>query len=243
MLFYRVFGSPEKQLLVFLHGFLGSHLDFLPLIEDLKKDFFCVALDLPAHGKSPYESSALKKVEETIAFFRQKPILIGYSMGGRIALQLRDSLGALDIIVLSSHLGLSSLEDKQKKWEEDLLWERRLLSLSPQDFLNLWYSQPIFSSLAKNAILLEKTLKNRLYKNPKELSLLLKEMSLAKQPGPSIDSSSTYFLFGENDAKYKTLYSNLPRSYRVDSVEKAGHALLLENPKKCSELIRAYLLK
>ncbi len=243
MLFYRLFGSPEKQLLVFLHGFLGSHLDFLPLIEDLEKDFFCLAIDLPAHGQSSYESPTLKRIKDTIAFFKQKPILIGYSMGGRIALELRDSLEALAVIVLSSHLGLSSLEEQKKKWKEDLLWEKKLISLAPKDFLKLWYNQPIFSSLAKNTLLLEKTLTNRLYKNPKELSLLLKEMSLAKRPRPSIDPCSTYFLFGENDAKYKALYRNLPASYKVDGVEKAGHALLLENPKKCSELISAYLLK
>ncbi len=234
MLFYRSFGSPEKQLLVFLHGFLGSHKDFLPIIKRLQNDFFCVAIDLPGHGKSPYQKEILHLVEETIARLSQKPILVGYSMGGRIALHLNKPLEAMYVLAFSAHTGVLSSEERQQKRQEELLWKKRLLSLSPKDFIELWYKQPIFHTLHENKELLKK----RLYKNPKELAHILEEMRLTKLPPPTLYADSTVFFFGENDNKYKEHYKLLSKEYLAQEIPHAGHSVILENPKKCAELIK-----
>src|SRR3990167_2420505 len=66
--------------LVFLHGFLGSSRDWEPVCSYLPP-CQCIGIDLPGHGDSPFV--------ETFNFPIPTPQfhLIGYSMGGRLAMQ------------------------------------------------------------------------------------------------------------------------------------------------------------
>ncbi len=241
MLSYRAFGNPSNQPLVFLHGFLGSSLDFSPLITSLQEKYFCLALDLPAHGKSPYCVDTLVAVEKTIDSFQIEPFLIGYSLGGRIALHLsqKTKLPIKGSIILSSHVGLECPIQKKARLKQDLLWAQKLKTLIPQDFLKSWYQQATFSSLQKKPLLLEKLLIERLFTNKEELALILEEMTLAKQPLLNSFSTPTHFLCGEDDIKIKDLYTayDLPKT----EIENAGHVLHLENPTICSKVIQSYL--
>ncbi len=66
--------------LVFLHGFLGNSADWEAVLSYLP-DCPCFGVDLPGHGSSPFST--------TFDFDPPAPKfhLIGYSMGGRLALQ------------------------------------------------------------------------------------------------------------------------------------------------------------
>ena len=240
MLFHRSFGDPKKPLLVFLHGFLGSSLDFMPVIEKCQHDFFCVALDLPGHGASPYTPDILHTVKNTIEAFDKKPILVGYSMGGRLAFSLEKKMNLQAFIGISAHTGLPSLSDKLKRKEGDLLIQKQLLELSSKEFLSLWYKQPIFSSLKKDPKKLSSLLEKRRYKNKEELSLVLEKMSLAKQPLYKAFSCPSFFLYGEEDEKYKDLYKDLPSKKGIPA---ASHALLEESPEKVAQEILIFLQK
>ncbi len=243
MLFYRTFGSPLKQSIVFIHGFLGSSMDFIPLIKELQKDYFCLALDLPAHGLSPWRPDTLLAVQKTIESFQTSPFLVGYSLGGRIALHLsqKTNLPIKGSVILSSHLGLECPLEKKARLDSDLLWSEKLKILSPKAFLQAWYDQKTFSSLQKKPYLLESLIQKRLFNNPQELSLVLEEMSLAKQPLLNTFSSSTYFLYGEEDVKIKDLYSNLLLHTLRKEIQQAGHIVHLENPVACIKAIQDWI--
>ena len=239
MLFTASFGKPDDQPIIFLHGFLGSHLDFLPIIDDLKETFFCVAVDLPAHGKSPYTKEILTSVEKLVEPFKN-PILVGYSLGGRIALQISHRLPLKALVAISSHIGLNSSKQKELRLKEDLIWEKRLETLSSEEFFNLWYKQPVFSSLESKS-LLGSLRSQRIYTNPKELILVLKEMSLANQPFLDTFPCPTYFLFGKEDKKYEALYSTLPKHIEKAGISEASHALLVEDSTTCAKLIKNWI--
>ena len=243
MLFYRTYGSPDKQPIVFLHGFLGSSLDFIPLIEELQKEYFCLSLDLPAHGLSSYFPNTLLTVQKAIESLKIKPFLLGYSLGGRIALHLsqKTSLPVKGTLIISSHIGLTHPSQKKIRLELDLLWSQKLNTLSSQEFLQTWYEQPTFSSLQKKPHLLKNLIEERLFTNPKELSLILEEMSLAKQPLLNTFSSPTHFLYGEEDVKIKDLYTILPPSLKTE-IKNAGHTLHLENPSDCLKAIQHWII-
>ena len=242
MLFTAFYGSPDDQPIVFLHGFLGSHEDFLPIIEDLKENFFCIAIDLPGHGNSPYTKDILNCVEESLKPLK-RPILVGYSMGGRIALQLSQKLSLQAIIILSSHIGLKSYREKEIRLENDRIWQKRLEAMSSEEFLDLWYKQPVFSCLQKNTPLLSSILSQRAYKNPSELALILEEMSLSYQPYLDTFPCPSYFLFGKEDQCYARLYESLSQNIEREGIPNAGHALLIEDPKTCVKLIQKWIEK
>ena len=64
------FGNPksgmEKPVWVFLHGFLGSGDDWLPIMQSLAMTHQCFALDLPGHGNSTVESQGMSMQEAAV---------------------------------------------------------------------------------------------------------------------------------------------------------------------------------
>lgn len=101
-------GQNDKVIL-FLHG-LGSYIPAWRFnIQELKKHFRCIAIDLPGFGKSDKKihSGSMKFYSDVINQFIQsigidKLNLIGHSMGGQIAincaLNFQDKVGKLILI-------------------------------------------------------------------------------------------------------------------------------------------------
>lgn len=198
-------------MLAFLHGFLGSPRDWEELIS-LLPEFECKVLSYPF--RIPSEA-----------------IAVGYSLGGRIALSHKGPK-----IILSAHPGLASQEERARRKEEEDFWISCLKNLSLKKFLEKWYAQPLFDTLRKHPMfpLIQK---RREHQKRETLLAQLREHRLSEQPlfQPKEDA---FFLYGENDAKYLSLLSSYPHSYKI---EKSGHACHLENPQKCAEVIRCLI--
>ena len=87
-----------KPTLVFLHYFSGAAASWQWVIDQLKSDFQCIALDLPGFGDAP--PLAEPSLKNYSAFIRdtltqlevEQPLLVGHSMGGKIDLQLANDL-------------------------------------------------------------------------------------------------------------------------------------------------------
>lgn len=229
-------GNPCHPPLIFLHGFLGGKEDWQEIFPFFQKKFYCIAFDLPGHGESPYVEELLTVIKDALPL---KPICIGYSLGGRIALQLHKHLKA--IIAISAHPGLITQEEKTQRQLIDQAWCDKLLNLPLADFLAEWYAQPIFQTLTNNSPLFQTILQRRLKQNPQHLVLVLRQMSLATQPLITDFSCPTLLLSGEEDWKYRTLYSRLPKTVTTRSVKSCSHAAHLENAQACAEHITQWM--
>jgi 2-succinyl-6-hydroxy-2,4-cyclohexadiene-1-carboxylate synthase len=201
--------------LAFLHGFLGSNSDWLGVIKEFNKDYLC-------------NFSLSKKID----------FLIGYSMGGRIAMNY---LGEIPIILIASHPGLET--DKQIK--ERVAFEDYWLSILENEtldsFLLKWYSSVLFSEL--------KTIpKERFLLSKKEIKSSLLKFSLAKQPSfwntLSKLTLPLLYIVGEKDTKYREIGDRLAYSnphIQVNVVNGASHAVHLEKPKEVADLIETFI--
>lgn len=94
----------QNNALLFLHGFLGTSEDWIPIMKAVSGSAKCFAVDLPGHGKSGIQSGdsvnltgGLSLSIEVVAAIlnqlidklcTQKITLVGYSMGARIALYM-----------------------------------------------------------------------------------------------------------------------------------------------------------
>lgn len=204
--------SPSPKL-YFLHGFLGEPEDWEGVMQ-LLPEYTCIALSYPF--QLPYEG-----------------ILIGYSMGGRIALK-----SPLLKIILSAHPGLTSKVEKAARWKQDQKWIEKLKTQPLSTFLQEWYQQPLFQSLRAHPIF-KQVIQRRLNQDPNILIEQLAKNSLAHQNFNL--PSQTFFIHGALDTKYKDLYLNL----KIPSIEitGAGHACHLERPAPVAESIRSLIKK
>ncbi len=215
--------------LCFLHGFLGTKEDWDPIIRELETEFYCHAID--------YAGLSLQQIKKQIHSLNPAPqFFIGYSMGGRILLNLKLS----PCILFSSHPGLQTEQERQKRWESDLKWIEMLQSKSFSEFLEAWYAQELFVSLKENKRLFETVLQRRKQQDAALLAQTLTLHSLAHDL-PSSPAPETLFVYGEKDLKFQHLYLTLPSVVQIKKIEHAGHALHLENPKACSALIRGFI--
>ncbi len=197
--------------IVFLHGFLGRSEDwekvcsFLPPVE-------CIGFDLPGHGSSPF----VEDFHIGISHFH----LVGYSMGGRIAIgyALRHPEQIASLTVMSAHPGLNTEKERKERLKSDQAWAKLLLELPIEEFLLRWYEQPIFLPFKPDLTL-------RRHQNVHALKAALLHYSLGLQPKYQIEG----VLIGERDEKFKALYE------RPIIIPDAGHMVHLENPKAVAE--------
>ena len=92
-LFYRKLGEKGDSIII-LHGLYGASDNWISIGKELSYQFQIYLVDLRNHGKSPHDNKHRYKdlVKDVLLFITenkiQKPILIGHSMGGKIAMLL-----------------------------------------------------------------------------------------------------------------------------------------------------------
>ena len=123
MLFYENTGNGKP--LVFLHGFLESHLIWNNLRKNLEKEAQIITIDLPGHGNSEnsqkvntMEEMAEKVIEVLDELNLEKATFIGHSMGGYVACALADLFPERveNIVLINS----STLPDNEAKKNQRL---------------------------------------------------------------------------------------------------------------------------
>ena len=246
---YTSMGTPGKPALMFLHGFLGSKLDWKPAMTGLARSFYCVSVDLPGHGQSTslspemytFEGVSRALCDIVTELDRGLFHIIGYSMGGRIGLYTALNNPDLfeSILLESAHPGISGEMEKRQRIRIDLNRAERLERSSFLAFLKEWYHMPIFSSLERQEGLQTQLIESRLKNNnPRELARALKGLGTGVQPSlwDRISNSdlTIHFITGELDARYKEIGEQL--ALRVPTIDvhvvpNAGHNVHLEQPK------------
>lgn len=110
------------------HGFLGSPDDFKFLDRD----------DVVLHDL--YKMNRIPDVTP-------HDTLIGYSMGGRIALEIAEVVNydIKKLVLINAHPGLSSQEERQDRTHFETKVIEELKGKTKEEFLEWWNSLPIFN--------------------------------------------------------------------------------------------------
>lgn len=228
--------------IVFVHGFLGLPTDWLDIQSILRlkhrQSFYSVNLWEEAESGVSFTSLANKISERC----HHNTMVIGYSLGGRILLHLRpETLKKLSSIVLiSSHFGLKTSEEKKERLSTDIEWAQRFLSEDWRTVMSSWDKQSIFAKDVYRPERFEKNYQREL------LAKVLIETSLGKQSN-SIDSAQFPFekllyIHGHDDAKYAELAKNWktqqPRMMLKSVV--GGHFPLVNSAVEIAEHISTF---
>ncbi|KAL7171373.1 hypothetical protein ACSBR2_036094 [Camellia fascicularis] len=157
--------SNENNVLVFLHGFLGTGEDWIPIMKAISGSARCIAVDLPGHGRSKMQNYGIREASqerslsiEVVADILQKLIqnstpgkvtLVGYSMGARIALYmaLRCTSKVEGAVIVSGNPGLKDLSVRKIRRAKDDSRACSLISHGLELFLDAWYAGELWNSL------------------------------------------------------------------------------------------------
>jgi len=235
---------------VLLHGFTGSSAAWgdLPARGHDVTGRSWVPIDLPGHGgpggvadASADSPDLLGSVTRRVADAAQGVFdLVGYSMGGRLALHVADRLsGRVRRMVLeSASPGLASARDRALRSRADETWARTLEEDGLAAFVEAWERQPVLrASSRRSTEVTERIRKVRLGHRAEHLAAALRGLGTGALPSLwhrlSALPQPTLLLAGAEDRKFvdiaERMHALLPRA-RVEVVPEAGHAVHLDRP-------------
>jgi len=231
---------PEATV-VFVPGFMQRSDAWAPVAERVSERYPTVCLDFRSHSFEP----RLGEIREATA---AGDALVGYSMGGRLALHLAlrepERLHALAVVGTSG--GLDDDAERARRLEQDERLAAWIERTPIEHIVAAWERQPIFATQSPE--LAESQRAGRLSNDPRLLALLLRSAGQAALP-PIWDRLGDLdvplvAVAGELDERYLSRARRLallaPRAEpRV--VFGAGHAAHLEQPDAFAELLLEFL--
>lgn len=238
---------------VFFHGFMGTRADF----ELIKPNGTCITINLMGFGpQAPIvtpptlfhmeqQAASLAKLFVKLAL---PPVnLVGYSMGGRLALSL-----ALNYPKLVNHLilegataGLDDTLARNERITADNLKADKIETQGLAEFVAAWEALPMFASQKLLPLAQQQFMHNqRVNHQAVNVANSLRYMGTGAQPNywPKLDQLKVpvTLLVGEHDAKFQIIAQKLsvkiPQS-RLMIVSGVGHNIHFEAPQKFSEAL------
>ncbi|HEX8968714.1 MAG TPA: 2-succinyl-6-hydroxy-2,4-cyclohexadiene-1-carboxylate synthase [Chloroflexota bacterium] len=243
--------------LLVLHGFTGSVRAWDDLRAELTSSARVIAIDLIGHGRSAipvdvarytldWAAADLEALLDALGLERVD--LLGYSMGGRLALHfaLRAPQRLRRLILESASAGIDNPADRQQRARSDDALASRILVDGVAAFVAEWEQVPLLLPAAHvSAQARAAQHAQRLSNDPLGLANSLRGMGAGQQDPlwarlPELDLP-VYVIVGERDARYQAIGQRmstlLPRA-RLDVVPQAGHTVHLDQPRAFAALVR-----
>ena len=244
------------RVVVWLHGFLGSGSEFLPFAESLTGRFRSLLVDLPGHGASPigeqtsYEGWSGRIRDAVDQRGLKRFDLIGYSMGGRVALDfaLRYPGRVRRLVLESTNPGIVDSAARRHRFTSDTLRADRLRSNGLDAFLKQWYGYGVFADLRTQPDTVGALLERRKLNRDSDVARVLRDLSPGNQPShwkhlPGL-SMPSLMIAGERDGKYRSISIRAAcqsRSIRRVTVPGVGHNVHMGAPDTYLAIVRRFL--
>ncbi len=252
---FTIRGDKRQPVLLFLHGFLGNCEDFDAIVPHLSDNFCCLSVDLPGHGQTQVaeENYTMSNTAELVVRLLDRLDisqchLVGYSMGGRLALYLALQFPdrVLKTVLESASPGLKTQSERLARKQHDATLADRLESDFPA-FLADWYEQPLFRSLKQHPNF-EQTFQQRLKNRPSELAKSLRYMGTGEQPSLwnrlKRHQNPLLLLVGARDRKFITInqeMAHLCQTAHLAIIPMVGHTIHVENSQTFAKHLRRFL--
>lgn len=248
-------GNSSNQPIIFLHGFMGSGRIWIPTMHQIAASTHCIALDLPGHGMTEANLDQLDfdtLADEIIRFLddnvQQTPLIIGYSLGGRVALHtaLKYPDRFCGLVLESASPGIEDEAERVVRFASDTVWAEKLRQNDMRSFLTDWYRQPVFSYMESDMI--KRIINKKSSNDPHQLAEIMMRLSQGRQlhlwEKLSAWDKPTQLITGELDVKYckilERMASLMPNS-SLAIIPGAGHIVHLEQNKDFIRVLNSFL--
>jgi len=233
-----------------LHGAVGAVSDWRGLAQslaakgvstravDLWRFLECESLAMPDFGKR------LNAEAEGEVSRGRKRILVGYSMGGRLALHALLEGGPWEAaVIISGNPGLRDAAEASARRGADTVWATQALTMPWPDFLTKWNAQTILGGAIRDDREDRKLMQRR-----REIARSFVNWSLGNQE-PLWEKLSaiqipTLWIAGENDPKFRAITeeaAGLSEKFTLEIAPDSGHRVPWENEVWLAEKIAGFV--
>ena len=231
----------QAPLVVFVPGYMQRGEAWAPVARRVAERYPTVCLDFRTHT---FE----ERLAELADAAPHGSAVVGYSMGGRLALHLaaREPERFAALITVGASAGIEDPDARRARREADEALAARIESQPIERTVEQWERLPVFAGQPEE--LVEAQRPGRLSHRPGDLAALLRSAGQgALEPVwervPSF-AAPLVAVAGERDARYveaaRRLAALAPRG-RAAVVPGAGHAAHLERPSLVADLVLAAL--
>jgi 2-succinyl-6-hydroxy-2,4-cyclohexadiene-1-carboxylate synthase len=210
--------------------------------------FTPLCLDAPGHGNNHNGARSLPHCADDIAVAMQPGILVGYSMGARMALHvalLHPHLVS-QLVLISGTPGLATETERIARRNSDNELADRIEKIGTHAFIDEWLALPIFAGLTDSTNQKD----NRLRNSAKGLADSLRFAGTGTQESQWSHlhklSMPVHLIVGETDAKFTAIANDMQpllQSGDVTVVPNVGHTVHLENPTVVGKLLDSIVLR
>lgn len=255
MLPYTITGPDAAPAVLLLHGFMGAADDWDAVAAVLGEDFRCLAVDLPGHGEAVGLPDEAYTVEGTLAALTEtldvlgvrRCYVVGYSMGGRLALlfALRHPERCIRLVLESASPGLRTEAERAERRAID---ETRAAAVVQdfERFVEQWYRMALFASLKDHPELRAAMLAKRRRNRPDEIARSLRGFGTGQQPSLWEDLAGlavpALAVAGSRDRKYADLAFEMAvvGPPVMPMVVRTGHTVHAEQPALFADIVRDF---
>ncbi|NVM22472.1 MAG: 2-succinyl-6-hydroxy-2,4-cyclohexadiene-1-carboxylate synthase [Desulfobacterales bacterium] len=238
---------------------MGESSDWLEVTERFENEYYCILPDLPGHGKSisvsaadplDFDFVALGLVNLMEGLRLPAAVLIGYSMGGRVALhtaiKYRKRFKAL--VLEGASPGIRDDNERNNRLILDEERAKEMEKVGMARYPEIWYEAELFSTLKRHPEKLDKIKAARRSNDASWMAKVLRELSPGRQ-APLWDKLATLdmpvlLIAGDLDHKYKKIAHEMKGCFKDSQVRLmpgAGHNTHLEAPEEFGLALASFL--
>lgn len=231
---------------VLLHGFTHTGASWDPVVSALGERYRAVAIDIRGHGSaSGREPVALEGVLEDLAAVAPgRFTLVGYSMGGRIALHAALALPERieRLVLIGASPGIADPAEREARLRDDERLAGEIESMSIEAFAHRWAQTPVLAGQPPDVLAAAHA--DRLRNRPAGLAAALRGLGNAALPSlwERLGEIRTRvaLVVGERDEKFRAIADQMAAGLPAAEVivaPGAGHAVHLEAPARVASVI------
>ena len=231
---------------VLLHGFTHTGASWDPVVSALGERYLAIAPDIRGHGsasaQAPVTLEAVLSDLEALAPARFT--LVGYSMGGRIALHAALAMPARveRLVLIGASPGIADPAERVERRRADERLADEIERSSIEEFARRWAQTPLLAGLPPDV--LGRVHEDRLRSTPAGLAQALRGLGTGALPSlwgrlPELAIPVT-LIVGARDQKFREIAAQMAEAIPDAELVIApgtGHAVHLEAPELVAAVI------